>query len=552
MKTSPRSIRFLRVGFFFLMLSACSWLVACSAPNLSNPGTGYTNNDNNSKNGGNNNNGGNVGQPTTSPDAGPIQSGKQSGWGSNIGTGGAQDIGQFRKIIESGEIPHPNTLDANGFFSEHHTQLPAPTCGKTFCLHGMLARNKSFIGNETYHVLQLGMNSSTDVSKLPRLPLNLVVVIDTSGSMKSQNKLEYVKTGLKLMLDKLRPEDTLAIVHYSTKAETLRPAQAVTADNKSAVIDLIDKLRATGGTNIYDGLKLGYEECLKQSSDKKQNRVIFLSDGKATQGIIQTDKILEMSNQYVKKGLGLTTIGVGLSFNVTLMRSLAESGSGNYYFLESQEAIREVFQDEMDYFVVPIAYDIKISVALGNSYTLTEVLGTNLWQNTNEGGSIYIPSVFLTGRTAHDDPKAGQGGRRGGGSAIMLRLSDSLSQQLQSRQVAAITLTYRPAGETKEVTQQIKVDFSPTSQDQLSEPYYSHTAIEKNYVMLNVYLGLRTACQLAVLQQDPKAALVVLQKLKTDVVEWNKTFDDEDIKADLTLIGSLIQNLQKYTQTTSP
>tara|TARA_B100001989_G_scaffold64690_1_gene43754 strand:+ start:5792 stop:7624 length:1833 start_codon:yes stop_codon:yes gene_type:complete len=466
-------------------------------------------------------------------------------WGSNIGTGGAQDIGQFRKIIKDGNIPAPETLDANGFFSEHYTTLPAPTCGQTFCIHGMFARNKSFIGNETYSVLQLGMNSSKDIKSLPRLPLNLVVVIDTSGSMQRQNKLEYVKEGLKLMLDKLQPQDTLAIIRYDSSAHLVRNANPVTASNKQQIIQQIEQLRATGGTNLYEGLELGFKECLKQFSDGKQNRVIFLSDGQASAGITSNELILKMSNSYIKKGMGLTTMGVGTSFNVQLMRSLAEASSGNYYFLESKEAIREVFQDEMDYFVVPIAYDIKISVELGPQYTLAEVFGTNLWQNTSKGGEIHIPSVFLTGRTAHDDPKASSGsGRRGGGSAIMLRLNELLKRSLSPRAIASITLTFRPAGESKEVTQQIKVDFSPTSQNQLSEPYYSHKAIEKNYIMLNIYLGLRNASQLAVQQQDINAALATLNTLKKEVEAWNKLYEDEDIKADLELIDAFRQNLK--------
>ena len=464
-------------------------------------------------------------------------------WGSNVGTGGAQDIGQFRKILKEGGIPHPNVLDANGFFSEHHTKLPAPNCGKLFCLHGMLARNRSYFDGRKFTVLQLGLNSAKDISKLPRLPLNLVVVIDVSGSMGSQNKLNYVKDGLTLLVDELKEKDLLTIITYSSRAKVLR-APAVVKD-KNAVKLLIHNLRASGGTNFYDGLEYGFKEVLKNFSGKVQNRVIMLSDGQPSAGKTGLKDIVAMSDSYVKRGVGLTTIGVGRSFNVQLMRRLAESGSGNYYFLDSREAIREVFQDEMSYFVVPIAYDLRISVKVGDKFKFAETLGTTLWQSTKEGGNLFIPSVFLTGRTSHKDPKAGSGkGRRGGGSAIMVRL-DELKKLMegQKTKVAELKIQYRPAEGEKDETQTLTVDYTMQNQHALNG-FFSHKAIEKNYTMLNLFLGFRAACQKAVLNKDMDDALKLLLQLEKEVKAWNKVYNDEDIKADLELVGLFIKNLK--------
>ena len=464
-------------------------------------------------------------------------------WGSNIGTGGAQDIGQFRKILESGGIPKPETLDANGFFNEHHTTLPPPKCGQLFCLHGMLARNRSYVNGKVFTVLQLGLNSAKDISKLPRLPLNLVVVIDVSGSM-SGDKIEYVKKGLKLLVDELQPNDLLGVVVYSGSASVKRSPTVV--KDKTGLKTLIDGLQASGGTNFYAGLEAGFKQVQLNASDEYQNRVILLSDGMPTAGNTSESAIIAMSNRYVKTGVGLTTIGVGLQFNVRLMRTLAEAGSGNYYFLDNNEAIREVFKEEMAYFVVPIAFDVALTVKTGPAFRVKEIFGTNLWTGTSYGGEIRIPSVFLTGRTSHKDPPASGGrGRRGGGSAIMIHLEEPATGLPlgQTHPVSELELSFRPAGKQNRVWQKVRVTYTPESQH-LSSGFYSHREVEKNYTMLNIFIGLRDASRAAVEGRDMDLALKLLLDLDARVSALNTLIQDEDIKADLKLIRKFRDNLK--------
>ena len=131
------------------------------------------------------------------------------GGGGGVGFGGAQDIGQFRNLLDAGEIPGPNTLDANGFFSEHRTELPPPDCGQTLCAHGMLAVGRDWIDNEYQATLQVALNTPVDPTTLERNPLDMVVVVDVSGSMASDNRLTFVQDGLHLLIDELEPGDKL-------------------------------------------------------------------------------------------------------------------------------------------------------------------------------------------------------------------------------------------------------------------------------------------------------------------------------------------------------
>src|SRR5262249_47350232 len=121
--------------------------------------------------------------PTTTPTPSP-----SPGVPGNVGVGGAQDFAAFRYALDHHNVPAPNTLDSAGFFAEHYNALPAPTCGDLFCLHGLLSVTKDLVHGGTWTLLQLGMNSPIDPSTVTRPPLDLVVVIDRSGSMSTDGK----------------------------------------------------------------------------------------------------------------------------------------------------------------------------------------------------------------------------------------------------------------------------------------------------------------------------------------------------------------------------
>ncbi|MBU1241151.1 hypothetical protein KJ865_15660, partial [Myxococcota bacterium] len=116
--------------------------------------------------------------------------------GGNVNIGGVQDIGLFREIIEAGDIPAPSTLTANGFFSEHYLEYPFGSCEERLCLNGMIGRGESLLSNDYMNALQVVMKSYVDPSDYVRPPTDFIVVIDVSGSMYTDEKLQYAKQGL--------------------------------------------------------------------------------------------------------------------------------------------------------------------------------------------------------------------------------------------------------------------------------------------------------------------------------------------------------------------
>jgi Ca-activated chloride channel family protein len=453
--------------------------------------------------------------------------GDGDGDGGNVGFGGAQDIGQFRALLDAGEVPGPNTLDANGFFAEHRTELPPPDCGQTLCAHGMLSVGHDWLDERYQATLQVSLNTPVSPDSIERLPLNLAVVVDTSGSMGADNRIGFVREGLHLLIDELLPGDRLALITYSSNVTQHSDlgADPIPEDLHT----LVDSLVASGSTNIYDALQTGFTEVADNYDLARQNRVIFLSDGMATAGITDDASIIAMSEGFIGDGIGLTTIGVGLDFNVDLMRGLAERGAGNFYFLEDSAATTEVFTEELDYFVTPLALQVNVEVSPGAGYRLGAVHGSKLFESTPESGNIFLPAVFVASRTDDENPN----GRRGGGSALFIELTPDGSVT-EPGPAAVIDLTYQlPDGEL--LSQQVVVDNPHPPGDTPAEAFVSREAMREHYAIYNAYLGLLEAATLAS-QSDYHCAAGALADTRHHAELHDQRYPDPDIAADIELI----------------
>ncbi len=453
-----------------------------------------------------------------------------------VGQGGAQDFGQFKKILEDGDIPAPETIDDVGFFNEHKIELPPADCdGDKVCLHGLFGQMGNMINGSNCTTLLVGMNTPIDPAELDRPPLNLALAIDTSGSMEGES-IFYVREGLERMLDSLDPQDRVSLVTFSSTAK-IRTEH--TPGDDPLLASAISGLEAGGGTNIYDGLRTAFDQVEAHAQEGWQNRVILLSDGVATEGITSDAKIIEMAGSYGELGYGLTTIGVGTDFDVELMRTLSEGGSGAFYFLEDPSAVQEVFVEEVTSFMVPLAEEVTIQADIGGEYILRGIYGTKRFEATGEQGTIEIPNLQLAHRESVDD---NQGGRRGGGGAIMLELLARKGATGADNYVGDVTLNYRDAISKEMVEQVISVDAPVGPTDEGS--HFETKSVEKGFVMLNIYMGFQMAATRSQ-SGDDRGALNVLIGLQEGVEGWLEDNPDADIEDDLYYIGLFINNLRQ-------
>ncbi len=454
--------------------------------------------------------------------------------GGGVSFGGQQDIGEFRGILEAGQIPGPNTLDANGFFNEHFVEPPASGCTSVLCMTPGVSVGRDWLTGAHQATLQIAVNTNVDPSTITRKPLNLVVVVDHSGSMWDDQRLEKVKVGLHTLVDNLGEGDRLALVQFDDRVDVLAPFSETV--DKVQLDALIDGLTPRGSTNIYGGLEAGFKVASNAFSSDRQNRVIFLSDGMATAGNTSTTDIISMADRYVTDGIGLTTIGVGLSFDVALMRGLAEHGAGNFYFLEDAAAATEVFTQELDYFVTPLALDVHVEATAGSGWTFDEVIGTTLWKAQPRTGAMTIPAVFVASRTS----QAPEGGRRGGGSMLFIHMTPTGNNA--GGKVADLKLTYRLPGSTQVLTDTVTLAYPNDPGETPAETYLSQPEMAERYAMYNIFLGLRFATK----SYDYGCAASALSTVRANAVTWNATHEDPDIQADIELIDLYLTNLRAY------
>ncbi|HEX7699806.1 MAG TPA: VWA domain-containing protein [Kofleriaceae bacterium] len=458
-----------------------------------------------------------------------------------VSFGGQQDIGEFRGILDNGGIPGPDTLDANGFFNEHYAAPPATGCTDPLCMTPGLSVGKDWVLSQHQAALQIAIDTNVDPANYPKQPLNLVIVVDHSGSMAEDGRLEKVKSGLNTLIDALDDTDRLALVEFD---DTVQVEANFTATlDRAHLHTIVNGLTPGGGTDIFDGVKTGFDLSVATLATDRQNRVIFLSDGNATSGNTDTNAILAMADSYVERGIGLTTIGVGADFDVTLMKSLAEHGAGNFYFLEDPSAATEVFQQELAFFATPIALDITLNAVAGTGYDFGEVVGSTLWQGSFKGGSMHIPAAFLASRTGIA-PDPGTGGRRGGGSMLFIHIDPTGFNP--DGKVADLTLSYRLPGSADVKTQTITLSYSNDPEQTPDDPYLSQPEMAPRYAMYNMFLGFRTAVQ----NPNYNCASVALRSLQTSAKAWNTTHENADIAADLTLVDEYLANLQTHGAST--
>jgi Ca-activated chloride channel family protein len=457
------------------------------------------------------------------------------GAGGGVSFGGAQDIGELRSILERGEIPGPSTLDANGFFNEHFAEPPPATCGGTLCITSGLSVGRAWLDDSHQATLQIAISTNVDPADYTRLPMRLAVVVDHSGSMSQDRRLEKVKAGLLTLIDNLSDEDRLALISFDDVVTVNAPFGATL--DRAALKAQVAKLQPRGGTNIHDGLKAGLDMLGDAPPSDRQNRVIFLSDGLATVGTTSTPAIIEMATSRITRGIGLTTIGVGNDFDAPLMRGLAERGAGNFYYVEDAAAADEVFTDELDYFMSPLALELQLEATAAAGWELRRAVGSSLWKSGARTGSMQIPAAFLASRTSQTpDPN---GGRRGGGSMIFIEL---VSTGASPGRVADIKLSYRVPGGSERITDTMTLDYTFDPDETPSDPHLSHAAMAERYSMYNMYLGFRAATDHAESNYDCAAA--ALSATRRNGAAWlGKHEADQDLAADLALADKFLANL---------
>lgn len=269
------------------------------------------------------------------------------------------DTGSYtitRSYIQEGSLPPADAVRAEEFINYFPANYPAPA-GKTF---GIQVDGGPSPFGSGYQLVRIGIKGK-EIAPENRKPAHLVFVIDVSGSMDRENRLELVKKSLRVLVDQLQPTDTVGIVVYGSTGRVI--LDPTSAENRRTILSAIDELQPEGSTNAEEGLQLGFEMAERAFERGAINRVILCSDGVANVGETSASGILRSIEDYARKEIHLSTFGFGMgNYNDTLMEQLADKGEGQYAYIDSFSEARRVFMEALTGTLQTIARDVKIQV----------------------------------------------------------------------------------------------------------------------------------------------------------------------------------------------
>ena len=207
------------------------------------------------------------------------------------------------------------------------------------------------------HIALQGRMPATD----HRPPLNLVFLIDTSGSMDEPSKLPLLVRSFRLMLGQLRPEDEVAIVAYAGSAGLV--LDATPASDRRDILLALENLYAGGSTAGAEGVQLAYRTAQGMAAEGEVTRVILATDGDFNVGISDPGQLKDYIARKRESGIYLSVLGFGRDFmNDAIMQALAQNGNGQAAFIDTLSEAQKVLVDQLTGALFPIAKDVKIQV----------------------------------------------------------------------------------------------------------------------------------------------------------------------------------------------
>jgi len=268
----------------------------------------------------------------------------------NAGNRPVQDAIRTEELINYFSYDYPQPKRKNTPFSITTEVGPTPWNADTQLLH---------IGIQGY-----------DVPRAQLPAANLVFLVDVSGSMQSPDKLELLKSALRLLVRELQAEDQVSIVVYAGASGVVLEPTA--GDRTATITAALDGLTAGGSTNGGAGIRLAYALAQQAFIKDGINRVILATDGDFNVGTVDFEMLKQLVEERRAQGIGLTTLGFGSgNYNDHLMEQLADAGNGNYAYIDTLSEARKALVDEMSSTLMTIAKDVKIQVEF-NPATVAE------------------------------------------------------------------------------------------------------------------------------------------------------------------------------------
>ncbi len=379
--------------------------------------------------------------------------------------GGAKDIGLARSKIAAGQVPAPEDFPVEGLYAEHDLPLLGAPCSSVLCLRVGEGLARPAGVREPMGFVQVGMSSNVNLATFRRGPLNLAAVIDHSGSM-GRDKMEAVKDAVHRLIDKLDERDLLTVIEFDSSVNVLVGPEAV--GDRERFHAQVRRIAAAGGTCIECGLKVGVGKVRARAGEGRLGRVLLFTDAQPNIGGTSAGDFLPLVRAAAAEDIGLTAFGVGLDFGQALVTALSAERGANYVYLETVEKTRTVFDQDFDFLVTPIAYDLSLDVTPADGVALTGVYGL-------PGQAPEAPSASLTVKTVFLSRSRGA-------------LAARLSAVRPGERLGRVRLGWTPVGGEAQAAELDAV--APPGE----APVFSQAGTRKTFALTELALGAREAC----------------------------------------------------------
>jgi Ca-activated chloride channel homolog len=276
-----------------------------------------------------------------------------------------------RRFLEQGMRPPRDAVRVEemvNYFNYRYTP-PAKEAGEPFAASMEIAAAP---WNPAHRLVRIGLKGR-EVATSERPAANLVFLLDVSGSMSDQNKLPLVKESLRLLVEKLRADDRVAIVTYAGASGLALPSTPVA--KKTTILSALDELRPEGSTNGAMGIQLAYDIAKANFIAGGANRVILCTDGDFNVGVTSDGDLTRLIEEKAKSGVFLTVLGFGMgNLKDATLERLADKGNGNYGYIDSRAEAQKLLVEQAGGTLVTIAKDVKLQVefnpAVAQAYRL--------------------------------------------------------------------------------------------------------------------------------------------------------------------------------------
>jgi len=281
----------------------------------------------------------------------------------------AASYGNMRRMINMGQKPPKDAIRVEELINYFSYDYPKPSGKDPVSIN---TETSICPWDASHQLVKIGVKAREIPSE--NLPAsNFVFLLDVSGSMDVPNKLELVKSSIKLLTNNLRKTDRVAIVVYAGAAGVV--LESTEGTDKQKIMEAVDGLHAGGSTAGGAGIQLAYKIAEKNFIENGNNRIVLCTDGDFNVGVSSNNELESLIESKRKTGVYLTVLGYGMgNYKDDKLQILAEKGNGNHAYIDNIQEANKVLVNEFGSTMYTVAKDVKIQVEFNparvNAYRL--------------------------------------------------------------------------------------------------------------------------------------------------------------------------------------